>query len=249
MKKKLLAVSLAGILALSSSSFAAITEKMNISKYNLQQSITQTIEYNFNNDLQGFQAGFADLPAEKDVYDFYELDYDYKKIPVANNESMGAYLAGNNHSDDLFMYITKNIAEDIELKPNTEYEIELSFKIATNEAESMMGVGGAPGESVFVKGGVVGKKPCPIVDDSNYYRMNIDKGNQSVGGSELPLLGNIAKDNGSLDRSYAYKNFSTKCKVKTDSKGNAYIVIGLDSGYEGITKVYFDDIVLKVTMV
>lgn len=85
----------------------------------------------------------------------------------------------------------------------------------------------------------------PVIDANNYYRLNLDKANQSIGGKDLALLGNIVKTDGSMDESYAYKNFETKALLETDSEGNAFIVIGLDSGFEGKTEVYLDNIIVK----
>lgn len=204
-----------------------------------------TLAYNFDNDLEGFEVAFVDLPVDADVVNLYELNSEYREIPVDGNESKGLYIAGHNRSDDLFMYCYKNIGKEDGLKPNTKYEMNLNFTMATNIIGGMVGVGGSPGESVFVKAGVVNKEPMPVIDANNYYRLNLDKANQSIGGKDLALLGNIVKTDGSMDESYAYKNFETKALLETDSEGNAFIVIGLDSGFEGKTEVYLDNIIVK----
>ena len=53
------------------------------------------------------------------------------------------------------------------------------------------GVGGAPGESVWIKAGATAIEPLAI-RDSSYLRMNIDIGNQSGGGAHAVVLGDIA---------------------------------------------------------
>ncbi len=208
-----------------------------------------TVWYDFSEDLQGFEAGFVDLPVDADVKNLYELDFGHKEIPVKDNESKGIYLTGHNRSDDLFMYIYKNIGKDKDLKPNTKYSMELSFKMATNVPGAMMGVGGSPGESVYVKAGIVSKKPSAVIDELNYYRLNIDQGSQSTSGKDLSVIGNVAKNDGTMDDSYVYKAFETTSIVDVDSDGNAYVVIGLDSGFEGKTEVYFDDIMININEV
>ncbi|WP_432665435.1 stalk domain-containing protein [Wukongibacter baidiensis] len=214
---------------------------------NVFEETIPDISYNFDKDLQGFEGGFADLPLGDDVKDFYELDFKYKDIPVKDEGSKGIYMTGNNHSDDLFMYIYKNIGKDGELKPNTRYSMDLTFKMATNVPAGMVGIGGSPGESVYVKAGITNKKPNAILDENNHYRLDIDKGNQSQGGKDLSTIGNMAKADETMDDSYSYKHFRTTSIVETDSEGNAFIVIGLDSGFEGKTEVYFDDIMISFT--
>lgn len=201
------------------------------------------IVYTFDQDLQGFKGGFADLPIDADP-SIYELAYTYENIPVKGEESKGIYLTGHNRSDDLFMYIYKNIGEDKELKPSTRYEVNLSFEMATKIPGGMMGIGGSPGESVFVKAGVVGQEPANIEQDT-YYRFNLDKGNQSRSGKDMQVIGNIVKPGTSSDDSYVYKKMGTTVLVETDKEGNAYLVIGLDSGFEGKTEVYFDQIAVS----
>ena len=45
------------------------------------------------------------------------------------------------------------------LAPETEYQFTVQFKLATNVENDMIGIGGAPGESVFVKCGVASEEP------------------------------------------------------------------------------------------
>lgn len=105
-----------------------------------------------------------------------------------------------------------------------------------------MGIGGSPGDSVYVKAGIVNQEPANIKQD-NYYRFNLEKkGNQSTSGEDLQVIGNLTKTDDSTDDSYTYKQFETQTIVETDEEGNAYIVIGLDSGFEGKTQVYLDNI-------
>ena len=220
-------------------------EDNNIKIMNVFEENLPTLSYNFDKGLEGFEVSFADLPVDADVDNLYELNFGHKEIPVNGDESKGLYITGHNRSDDLFMYSYKKIGKEDGLKSNTKYEMNVSFKMATNIPGGMMGIGGSPGESVYVKAGVVKKEPVNVIDVINHYRVNFDKANQANGGKDLALLGNMAKTDGSMDESYAYKIFETKAVVETDSEGNAFIVIGLDSGFEGKTEVYFDNIMVS----
>ncbi len=205
----------------------------------INQKVEPNIVYQFDQDLDGFKVGFADLPVDADE-SIYELGYEHRDIPVQDSESKGLYLTGHNRSDDLFIYTYKKIEQE-GLKSNARYEMNLTFDLATNIPSNTMGIGGSPGDSVYVKAGIVNQEPANIKQD-NYYRFNLEKGNQSTSGEDLQVIGNLTKTDDSTDDSYTYKQFETQTIVETDEEGNAYIVIGLDSGFEGKTQVYLDNI-------
>ena len=71
------------------------------------------------------------------------------------------------------------------------YLARFNVEIATNVPSGCIGVGGAPGESVWVKAGATTVEPVAI-DQGGQLRMNIDKGNQSNGGANAVVLGNVA---------------------------------------------------------
>jgi len=203
------------------------------------------VTYKFDETQEGWIGGFADLPIGEENKEFYSLDFQYADIPVEGKESKGLYITGNNHSDDLFMYITKKVDKEIGLKANTKYKVDLSFDMATGVPGGMMGIGGSPGSSIYVKAGIVNVEPNVVEDSLNYYRFNIDQGSQSGGGKDMTVLGNVEKTDESVDESFQYKSFESSYEVITDENGQAWIVIGTDSGFEGITQLYYDNIEIK----
>jgi hypothetical protein len=209
---------------------------------------TNAIEhiFSFDKDNQGWEAGFADLPVDYDT-NIYELEQSRQLVPLGNNANNYAVkLKGMNRSDDLFMFMTRKIEG---LQPNKEYNAKLLIGMYTDQAGGMMGVGGAPGEAVSVKVGVMSKQPKVVVDNANgepYYRMNIDKGNQTVEGEDAQIVGNITKPDSDL-KGYQLVNLTYENKATANEKGELYILIGTDSGYEGLTTLYFDEIKLSLT--
>jgi hypothetical protein len=202
-------------------------------------------EYSFDNDNGGWEGGFADLPIDYNPA-IYDLQYIRELLPITpNTNNYGMKLNSINRSDDLFMFMTKKIED---LKPNTEYNASLLLKMYTNQSGGMMGVGGAPGESVSIKVGILGKQP-KIVEgngssESNYL-MNIDKGNQSTEGKDAKIVGNIVKPDSEQD-GFQPVSFNFNNKVTTNGNGELYVIIGSDSGYEGLTTLYFDDVKLTL---
>ena len=113
----------------------------------------------------------------------------------------------------------------------------------------MVGIGGSPGESVYVKAGAVNYQPeVNEGDDGNLY-INVDKGFQSNGGKEMITLGTIANPNIDLENytgvEYAIMtldNQDNAFSVTSDSQGTVWVIVGTDSGFEGLTRIYYDQV-------
>lgn len=194
--------------------------------------------FDFNENDGDFTAIFSDYPNEKDIEEFYEFQFGHKEVPV-NDAGKGLFLSGNNHSDDLFMGYFKELNG---LLPETEYQFTVQFKLATNLEGDLIGIGGSPGSSVFVKCGVSTQKPETSLDALNHFRLNIDKGAQSQSGADMVVVGNLEKENNNFPGEYEFNQVQTQVIAKTDKEGKAYLVIGTDSGFEGVTSYYLDDI-------
>ena len=199
---------------------------------------TAGLTFDFNQNDGGFTPIFSDYPNEQGVEEFYELRSGHEEVPIAE-AGKGLFLSGNNHSDDLFMGYYKDL---IGLVPETEYQFTVRFQLATNVGNDMIGIGGAPGESVFVKCGVASKEPENSLDSLNHFCLNIGKGSQSTSGSDMIVVGNLAKEEINRPGEYEFNEIETKVIARTDEVGTAYLVIGTDSGFEGVTSYYLDDI-------
>lgn len=203
------------------------------------------VTFRFSDGTEGWQGYFAELPADYEQ-DAYELRFSHAPIPVEGRQDRGLLLQGHNRSDDLFMFIARRFGEEDGLKARTTYRVRLSFDLATNVAPGLIGIGGSPGGSVCVKAGVVTSNPAPVVAGDGYYRVSLDKGNPAGAGSGLAVLGNIEKI-GSQDDSYEYKSFQHECEITAGDRAEAWVVIGTDSGFEGLTRLYYTNI--RVTFV
>jgi hypothetical protein len=160
-------------------------------------------------------------------------------------------MQGHNHSDDLFMFLKVQVDG---LKPDTAYDAIFAIDLATNIPEGMMGIGGSPGESVYVKAGATTTEPLVVEDASGYLRMNIDKGNQAEEGEDMINLGNIANPNldpetadGSTYALVELDSAGQRFTVTSDGDGKLWIIAGTDSGFEGPTTVYYDRITVELT--
>ena len=56
------------------------------------------------------------------------------------------------------------------------------------------------------------------------------------------VVDNLAKKEINRPGEYEFNEIETKVIARTDEAGTAYLVIGTDSGFEGVTSYYLDDI-------
>ena len=202
--------------------------------------------FTFNSDAEGWTVGFADLPVDYDQ-SIYELDHAYRPLPDGL-EGRGIYVQGHNRSDDLFMFLKRRVEG---LRPGAEYKVFASVDLATNVPAGLFGIGGSPGESVFVKAGASAVEPVTVVDDNLYLRMNIDKGNQSRGGEAMVVIGNVAHPD-VFDMEYQIKtldNVNMPLTVNADEEGRIWLIVGTDSGFEGLSAFYYSRISYQLSIV
>ena len=177
----------------------------------------------------------------------FELDHGHRTLPDGL-EGSGIYVQGHNRSDDLFMFLKKQVGG---LRPNAAYVVSVSLSLATNVPTATFGIGGSPGESVFVKAGASTVEPLTEEDRNRHLRMNIDKGNQANGGEDMVVLGNVAHGE-VVNREYRIKtldNVDLPLSVSTDGEGRVWLIVGTDSGFEGLSAFYYSRISYTLSIV
>ena len=196
-----------------------------------------TVTFDFRRGPQGFVGGFADYPPAH--AEIYELTSDYRALPPTLQSHSGLFLSGVNRSDDLFMFLKGPISG---LRPGAIYTVTVSLEIATDTPAGCIGVGGAPGESVWVKAGVTAVEPLTVREGS-YLRMNIDVGNQSRSGTQAVVLGNVANSRScEQSRQWEFKSLDDRpmpAPIEIPADGRVWLLFGTDSGFESRTEIYF----------
>ena len=198
------------------------------------------LSFAFDQDAEGWVVGFADLPAERDP-SLYELGSGHRPLP-SDLPGSGIYVQGHNRSDDLFMYLKRPVRG---LRPNATYRLEFAIELATNVPENMMGIGGSPGTSVYVKVGASTIEPTAAPDASDWLRMNIDKGNQAQQGQDMINVGHVAHPEVPGEDEFRIKSLSSEgmaFEATADAEGSLWLIVGTDSGFEGLTTLYYAEI-------
>lgn len=211
---------------------------------------TKMLQIDFDDGIAGWKAGFADYPAGEE--EFYELGSAHANLPAAlTTTRKGFKLTGNNHSDDLFMFIAKQVDG---LEPNTRYDLRFKVTFGTNAQNNCVGIGGSPGNSVWIKVGATKNEPKAVDDGTGFLLLNWDKGNQAAGGSDAIIAGDFANSQEcsatDVETTYLKKTLITEkgaYSTVTDDKGNLWLLLGTDSGFEGTTTIYFMELEVAAT--
>lgn len=198
--------------------------------------------FTFEESTQNWSGDITDFaPGQGDTIGF---TFERRALPSDVEVSgQGLFVEGRNVSDSLFMYLLHPVSG---LKADTSYAATFEVMLASNAPSGCAGIGGAPGESVYLKAGASRVQPESSQDENGIWRLNIDKGGQSSGGSNARVLGNIA--NGVEDclatpyRLITRDNFGDPLLVTSDDQGQLWLLVGTDSGFEGTTALYYDTI-------
>ena len=97
---------------------------------------------------------------------------------------------------------------------------------------------------MFVKAGASTVDLETVEDDNRYFRMNVDKGNQSNGGESMVVLGNLTHPEvaGSEFRIKSLDTTDLSLNAEADGDGRVWLIVGTDSGFEGLTAIYYSRI-------
>ncbi|NJM26900.1 MAG: hypothetical protein HC859_16945 [Bacteroidia bacterium] len=193
--------------------------------------------YDFAESQHGWLGDFADYPEGDSIA--FELAFDYGNLPVNLGEDRKALmLSGNNLNGDLFMFVKRRLSGFV---PNTDYTLVFDLELASTAPTGSTGIDGYPGEGVYVKVGAVGTEPRKVLTAGSYV-MNIDKGNQGTDGADMITVGNIAVSEFTnaytiISRTNAQETIPFV--VQSNSNGEIWLIVGVDSSYKGATTVYF----------
>ncbi|QKK03731.1 MAG: hypothetical protein HND55_14295 [Pseudomonadota bacterium] len=208
----------------------------------------QTVAWDLRHGNQGFEPLFVDYPEGGE--DFYELAAGHRAMPAPWDDRGGIEISGNNHSDDLMMLLFRPLRG---LTPGASYVIELEMQFASDVPSGCVGIGGSPGDSVFMRLGAAGQRPDTEIVDG-MHRAILDLGQQASPGDDALGVGTLANGlDESLcadpDRPWRLKRVSTAgqaLEVTADAEGRIWVYGLSDSGFEGTTIWYLTEFVVRL---
>jgi hypothetical protein len=131
------------------------------------------------------------------------------------------------------------------LEPGATYRATFQLILASSIPPGLSGIGGSPGESVYIKVGATSEEPLIVEDADGWLRMNIDKGNQASEGEDMINIGDMANPNLTPASAGQFElmeqnSVGREFEVTADGDGVVWFIAGTDSGFEGLTEVYYD---------
>lgn len=204
-----------------------------------------SISFDFRNGSLGWQAGFADYPPATDKDGFYRLQAEIRSLPPELGiNGTGFYMQGDNHSDDLFMFIKRRLSPADGVVAGQTYQVNFTLVFASNTPSGCVN-----SDAVYLKAGASPAEPRALLDSSplyNYLRMNVDLGDLTLGGMAASVTGNINNglpcDSGPRPFVSIQRTHQHKWLVNANSRGELWLLVGTDSGFEGFTSLYYQRI-------
>lgn len=201
----------------------------------LEPAERETRAFDFRQEAHGFEADFTDFPADREA----DVDFEAGHGPLPGalaGEGPALFHRGVNISDDLFMVFKRRVEG---LEPNRPYAVSFSLEFAS-EAGADCDVGTAV--AVWLKAGAADEEPVRTVEDG-YVRLSVDKGEQSQGGDNAAVLGDMrngepgcgAEVPWALNRHEAERTI----QVSADADGRLWLFFGSESGFETPHELYF----------
>ena len=217
---------------------------------------TVSKSFDFRNGALEWQGGFADYPPGTDKDGFYELKSEIRPLPPELNVSgTGFFIQGNNHSDDLFMFLKRRLDSTDGIVAGQAYQVTFTIVFASNAQSGCVGVGGSPGDSVALGAGASPAEPQALFtsntgpSDFAWLRMNVAKN----GGLAASGTGSIANGQPCNPSSSPYvsvlRTHQHNPAVNANARGELWLIVGTDSGYEGRTALYYQQINVTLTPV
>ena len=204
-----------------------------------QEVKVYSVSYFFNDSISGWTGDFADYPVDSAGY---HLHFDLDTLPYkinSDSSKKALRISGINKGDGLFMFIKKEVTG---LRPNTTYELLFNVRIASNAPTGIV-AGKSPGDSVLIKvGGTTAEPQKILVDD--IYRINLDKGAESVDGGDMIIVGRTGVATTTTDYAVIVRNnnLTRGVFVRTNERGELWVIVGTDSLYKGETTLYYTQV-------
>ena len=203
-----------------------------------EPSIGTDLPFSFAQNTDGWEVGYSDYTTLTKPTDVEQV---HAVVPISG-ASKSLYMGGTNLSDDLLLYTTRKITG---LLPNATYTGSFTVTFASDAPAGCAGVGGSPGESVWLIGAASGTKPENRQTREDF-RLNVSRGNQSTAGDSSDVLGTLGVSGipCSGNRQAAIKTLgpSKWIPFTTDDTGSAWILVGLDSGFESYSRIWLQSV-------
>ncbi len=209
----------------------------------------KVLRFRFTDGSQRWIPGLADYSSQASKLNFTA---EIRQVPPNYPAELRAYyLESHNKPDDLFMFLKRELSSLDGVEPNRDYSVSIHTGFFSNATDGGVGIGGSPGSSVYLKAGVSVAEPLAVLqDDGRYIGLSLDKGQQSQSGRDIHAISTI--ENGQPaeqeGRPFVFleRVLNFPSLVRTDDRGVLWITVGTESGFEGVTGIYYYEIIVTL---
>jgi hypothetical protein len=130
--------------------------------------------------------------------------------------------------------------------------MQFVITLASDAATGCVGAGGPPGEGVKLKAGASAVEPLSVLQPNGYLRMNVNIGDLTLGGTAASVAGKIAngipceKAAPTFPFALIQRSHQHIVNVMANESGELWLLVGTDSGFEGLTRLYYQSIKVKL---
>jgi len=206
-----------------------------------------TLQWSFVSAAQGWTGKFSDYTVGMESSIGFQSGWSPMPSPLTGG---GFKLSGNNASDDLWMFASRGLTSASHgIVPNALYDVTMTVWIGSNAPSGCIGTGGAPGESVWLKGNVAATQPRTVVSGGEVL-FNLNKGNQAEIGPQALSFGDLANGDPCEDPpryKLLVRTATRPTPVRATSGGNLFIYFGSDSGFESRSTYFIDQVRVTLT--
>ena len=211
------------------------------------------LDYSFSESAQGFSIDTADHSVEHPLN--FRIKSEMANLPAPYEFRKGILFEWSNYSDDMKGYIKKKITG---LSKNSQFQVDFKVEVLSSIPEGCLGIGGAPGESVVVAAALLTEEPIKTVESKSggqffyeHFYIYIDGIREDL--NDFAQMGHIGLPIPCND--YTLNNPVWEIKsltnndnffVTTNSTGEAWVYVSIDSGFEGVSTFYLAELELSI---
>ncbi|GMQ62529.1 hypothetical protein [Vallitalea maricola] len=208
---------------------------------NTSESHSLEFNYDFQNGTDGWMGGLAGIDGDTLTYGF-DINFAQADYSLNDNSNRGIYLTCSTKNNNMFMYTTKKLSSRDGLSPLSNYEVNLKFDIlpVKNNNNSI------PMDRLFIKAAVVNIEPSMQVIERGYNNYLFVNPNTEDASKKINLitLGNAdALNNNDIE------TFQESFNATTNSNGEMWVIIGVDSDYKGNGSLFLDNVNISINKI
>jgi len=213
------------------------------------KTIAQTIDldFNFRRGPLGWTSDFSSYPPYTNENGIYQLASGPRYTPrkLTHVPIRSYYVQGNNRSGALVMFMKRRMTTSDGIVAGQSYRLEYDLTLAGDAPKHCVGIGAPPGEGVYLRVGGSTIEPIPVLQPNRFLELNIDlwtatsAAGDIVNGFECEWAYPVFPFN-SFQRSAQHQS------VTAGPNGELWLFVGTKSLFEGLTRLYYQDIRVRL---